>query len=204
MRRFINLLLFLSAGISGCTTVPAPKYYRVLLDPTEATAPPFSTPVASLRVARFQAVPPLRQDSIVIYRDSSPRVDFSPYDRWESSPPDIVNRKLTEAFRESRLFSRVECQPSTTPADYILRGRILRFNQLKTQNGSYGEVALEIEFQNYKTHAIIWSAMVQYREKARADDIEAVIDAVGSSLRYCIGQIVQNVKMGTAFRQSLQ
>jgi ABC-type uncharacterized transport system auxiliary subunit len=150
-------------------------------------------------VARFRAIPPLRQDSIVTYRKDSARIDFSPDDYWEGSPPDIVKREVTEAFRASQLFKRVDSRPGNPPATYLIRGRVLRFNQLQTDDGSYGEVGLAVEFVDQKNRAILWSAVLQSREKANGDDVEAVSRAVGVALQDCIREMIQRVKQATAY-----
>lgn len=197
-----KLLFVLVLSVYGCTTVPEPKYYRIPTDASAASNTSFQSYQESLRVARFHAIPPLRQDRIVTYREGAALVDFSPFECWESPPPEIVNRKLAEAFRASQLFSRVDNRPSRPPADYILRGRILQFNQLHAEDGLYGEVGLEVEFVHRETSAILWSAVIRARERAECDNAEAASHAVGDALAQCIGQILQQVKQVTAYHGS--
>lgn len=204
IKRSAKLLFILVVYIYGCAAVPAPRYYRVPLDISAVSDVSFQSCRESLRVARFHAVAPLRQDSIVTYQDESALIDFSPYDRWESSPPDIVSRKLAEAFRASRLFSQVDSQPGRPPTNYLIRGKILRFNQLEARQGLYGEVELEVEFVSQKNREILWSAVIRDREITKGDDPEAVVLAVSEALRQCILQILQQVKQATAYHESLR
>lgn len=202
IKRSAGFLLILVASVCGCTAVPAPKYYRVPLDISAVCDAPSQSHGESLRVARFHAVAPLRQDSLVTYHDGSNLVEFSPYACWESSPPDIVSRKLVEAFLASRLFGHVDSQPSNPPANYLIRGRILRFNQLKTDHGLYGEVGLGVEFVDQENREILWSAVIRDRQKAKGNDAEAGILAVGAALQLCIREVLQQVKQVTAYRES--
>lgn len=199
-----KFLLVVVALLYGCVAGPSPKYYRVPLDTTALCDAPFRSHRESLRVARFKAITPLRQDSIVTYRTESALVDFSSNDRWESTPSDIVTRKLAEAFRASQIFSRVDQRPDRQPADYLIRGKILRFNRLETVDGLYGEVWLEVEFFDHETREILWSAVIRDLQKADADHTEAAIEAVSKALGQCILQIVHQVKHTTASHQRIR
>ncbi|MBW2056744.1 MAG: membrane integrity-associated transporter subunit PqiC [Deltaproteobacteria bacterium] len=201
IKPYSRLSIALLAFICGCTTVPTPKYYRIPLDTPPASDASLRPCRESLRIARFHAVAPLRQDSVVTYQEGSPLVSFSPSECWESSPPDMVTRKLTQAFWAVRLFSRVDSRPSTPPATYLIRGKILRFNRLQTAHGLYGEVELQVEFVDMRNREILWSARIQARKKARDRGREAAILAVGAALQQCIGQVVQRVEQASAYRR---
>jgi ABC-type uncharacterized transport system auxiliary subunit len=202
--RAIGCFFLLVTVLCGCASVPAPKYYRVPLDLSALDSALFRTYSESIRVAAFRAAAPLRQDSIVTYRDDCPVIEFSDNCLWESSPPSLIRQKLTEAFRACSLFNRVESQPGRPPTNYVLRGQILRFNHLQTSDGSYGEVGLAVEFVSHEDHEILWSTIVRVREKAQSDSPEAVVLAVSKALHHCILQIVQQVNHATAFRSSIR
>ena len=89
-KRSAKLLLLLVALVCGCAAVPATKYYRVPTDISAACDISVHSYQESLRVARFDAIAPLSQDSIVTYQEGSALIDFSPHAYWESSPSDIV------------------------------------------------------------------------------------------------------------------
>lgn len=202
--RAVVCLFLLVTLFGGCASVQAPKYYRVPLDLSALDSVPFRTYSESIRVTAFRAAAPLRQDSIVTYRDDCPVIEFSDNCLWESSPPSLIRQKLTEAFRACSLFNRVESQPGRPPTHYILRGQVLRFNHLKTRDGSYGEVGLAVEFISRENNEILWSTIVRFREKAQSDSQEAVVLAVSQALHHCILQIVQQVNHATASRSSIR
>jgi ABC-type uncharacterized transport system auxiliary subunit len=199
-RSFLCLFL-VGALFFGCSSVPAPKFYRVSLDLSAINSAPLGPLRQSIRVAPFRAVSPFRQDSIVTYCEDSPLIRFSGDCLWESSPPDMVRQKLAEAFRASGLFTRVESQPGRPHADYIIRGQILRFNELETSEGSYGEVGLAVQFLSHEKHEILWSTIVSVREKAQTDSSESVALAVSEALHQCIVYIIQHVNHATASRR---
>jgi ABC-type uncharacterized transport system auxiliary subunit len=174
------------------------------MDTPAISGSPIQSNQESLRVARFQAVTPLRQDGIVTYQEGFALVQFAQDACWESSPSDMVGERLVEAFQVAQLFSRVDTHPSRAPADYLVRGRILRFNQLQTGHGLYGEVGLAVEFIDQENGAILWSTIIRAREKAEGDDMEAAVHAVGEALQQCIRQIVQQVKQIKAYHGSVQ
>jgi len=201
--RALVCFFLLVTFLCGCASAPAPRYYRVPLDLSALDSAFFRTHGQSIRVAAFRASAPLRQDSIVTYRDDCPVIEFSENCLWESSPPSLVRQKLTEAFRMCSLFNRVESQPGRPPAHYVLRGQILRFNHLQTSDGSYGEVGLAVEFASREDHEILWSTIVRVREKAQSDSPEAVVIAVSKALHQCIIQIVHQVNHATASRSKI-
>ncbi len=157
-----------------------------------------------LRVARFKAITPLRQDSIVTYRTESALVHSSTNEHWKTTPPDIVTRKLAQASGASRIFRRVAQRPDRQPANHLIRGKILRFNRLETVDGVYGEVWLEVEFFDHETREILWSEVIRDLQKADAEHTEAAIEAVSRSLRQCILEIVHLVKETTASHQKIR
>ena len=197
INRCAKVLVILVAVLHGCVSAPAPRYYRVPLDFSITNGTSYRPSRGSLRVARFRAVPPLRQDSIVTYQEESPLIEFSPSALWESSPTDIVNVKLAEAFRVEHMFTRVQNRPGRPMADYVIKGKIFRFNRLETSDGLYGEVGLEVELVEQETREILWSAVIKVREKAGSDDPQAVALAVSKALKQCILQITQQVQEAT-------
>ena len=201
INRLVRVLFVLTILLCGCASTPTPRYYRVYLDSEVVNDGSFQSYRDSLRVAPFRAAAPLRQDSIVTYQDQSARIEFTPYDVWETSPSQIVRQKLAEAFHASRIFHRVETRPSRPAAEYLIRGRIIRFNQLQTSDGLYGEVGLEVELVRQSTGEILWSTVLRAREEARGSDTEAAVIAVSEALRHCILQIIQQVKQTTASHQ---
>jgi len=201
--RSLVCLFLLGTLFCGCASVPAPKFYRIPLDLSAINSAPLGAPSESIRVAPFRAISPFRQDSIVTYCEDSPLIRFSGDCLWESSPSDMVKRKLAEAFRACGLFTRVESQPGRPQADYIIRGQILRFNGLETSKGSYGEVGLAVEFLSQEDHEILWSTIVSVREKAQTDSPESVALAVSEALHECILYIIQHVNHATASRRPI-
>jgi ABC-type uncharacterized transport system auxiliary subunit len=137
----------------------------------------------------------------VTLREGSNRIDFSLHEYWESSPPDIVSRELAEAFRTSQLFSRVDRRPGRPRADYLIRGRLLRFNQLRKTHALYGEVGLVVEFIRQEDRAVLWSSTVTAAQEANGTDTEAATQAVGDALGQCIRQIVYQINRVAAYQR---
>jgi len=202
MKRLAGLLSILSAFACGCAAVPEPRYYRVPLDIPTVFEDSLQSYGESLRIARFDAIVPLRQDSIVTYQEKSTLIDYSSCDFWESSPSEIVSRQLAHAFRACQLLSRVDRHPVRPPAKYLINGKIQRFNQLQTKHGLYGEVALEVQFIDQGRQQILWTTTIRELKKAEGDDSEAAVLAVSEALGQCIVQILQQVKQGTAYHEA--
>ncbi len=131
--------------VSGC--VPANRqsarleYYTLEYpSPMQAAHPPL--PVV-LKMKRFSAAPEFRSDRMV-YRER----DFSRnsyfYNRWRSTPADMVTYFLGRDLREGGLFQAVINPESGIGATHVLEGEVLEFMEQDGVDNWTGRVAVSV------------------------------------------------------------
>ena len=137
-----SLLLAGCAGGGG--SIPEPRIYRIAVPPPSNTAA--SPRPLTLGVAVLGGAETYRQERLV-YRTTPYQVAFYPYDRWEMAPVEMVTDALIGHLRGAGLFRRVVPYGRDGRADYVLRGRLLRFDQEDTGSGTQWTAVVELEYQ---------------------------------------------------------
>jgi ABC-type uncharacterized transport system auxiliary subunit len=135
-------LLF--AGCFGSGNVPETRHYHIaVLPPSPSSQPPL--PI-TLAITPLDGNETYRQDRLV-YRSGPYRVDTYPYDRWELSPVAMVTDALTAHLRATGLFRQVLPYQLDGGVDYVLRGRLLRFDQEDAGPGTPWTAVVEVEYE---------------------------------------------------------
>lgn len=137
------LLVFLSAGMTGCITVKQPynkiSYYTLEYDP-----PPISdlTPLpASIRIERFTVAPSYNTENM-IFREKAYTRDAYPYHKWHANPGRLVQDFLKRDLLKSGLFTAVFPATGRFAASYVLNGSVDEF--LEQDNAKNWEVVLAV------------------------------------------------------------
>lgn len=171
--------------LAACASPPQPRYFRVEVPPPGPVAGP-ALPV-TLGVARVQAPEPYRQERI-IYQASPYRVEYYPYDRWESSPAEMVDQLLFEQCAASGRFQRVVLWRRDA-ADYQLQARLLRFEEVDEARDWYGLVELEYEVADGRGRSLLRD-ITRQRVKADAHTVESIVEALSRGLQISLREMV--------------
>ena len=187
-------LLLLS--LTGCGKVPKSHYYT--LESSLPLPPPAVTVPVEISVARFRASQALSQDRLM-YRPSPYRVDFYEYHRWADAPPDLVTQNLILHLRRSGMFRAVTSMRDGVSADYLLRGRIERLEEVDSAEGVSARVALSVELVDMKTRARVWTGQGSHETPVNERSVEGVARALNEGLRESLDQILRG--LATHFQQ---
>ncbi len=196
MNRLTSLVIGLSALVflSACGGVPPTFYYRVdtPLEGGNDTVPHFHK---TLAVAQFGADALYETDKIV-YRSSPYEARFYHYRRWVAPPKKIVTENVVRQFQASDLFKRVVRIPSPSPADYVLRGNVLAFEEWDEGGDWFGVVTLEFTLIDALSSEVVWEQVFSERTPAERKEPVAVVKAISESLDRVIDQSVTSMKSG--------
>ncbi len=186
-----GLALLLLLG--GCAAAPEMRYYRVESPaPPRATDPPL--PI-TLGIARLSAPEPYQQERI-IYRASPYRVQSYPYDRWESSPAEMVDALLLERFAESGRFQRV-IPWRRERVDYRLQARLRRFEEVDEGDNWFGVTELTYELLDGSGRSLLRETASQ-RVRAERKSVEAVVEALSRGLQAALDEAIQRTGAAVA------
>ncbi|HXW17440.1 MAG TPA: ABC-type transport auxiliary lipoprotein family protein, partial [Candidatus Acidoferrales bacterium] len=128
------------------------------------------------------SAPNLFRDDRLVYSNGS--VELGAYDdhRWAEPPPEMVENMLLESLRASGQYRTVERISSSARGDFILRGRLLAFNELDTaQVGA--QFSLQLELFDRKAGAVVWTQTYSHDEPATGKTISAIVEALQTNVR---------------------
>lgn len=178
--------------LSGCGggRVPATQYYK--LDIPAAPAPAGPTVSASLRIEPFETTALLRQDRIV-YRPSPVEVGFYEYHRWAEPPNDTLTRALADQLTRRRVFQSVEVSDSGDKADYVLRGRIERLQEVDYMGGVRVQVSISAQLDDPVQQQTIWSSVASSDSIVTKSNVQAVVAAMSQASQQSISRLMTDV-----------
>ena len=138
------VLPWLLAGCFGPGNIPETRHYRIAVAPP---SPSSQAPLPiTLGVAALSGPETYRQDRLV-YRSGPYRVDSYPYDRWEAPPVTMMTDALAAHLRAARFFRQVVPYQLDGRVDYVLRGRLLRFDEEDGGPGTPWTAVVELEYE---------------------------------------------------------
>jgi ABC-type uncharacterized transport system auxiliary subunit len=129
LRRSAAALGLVGALVSASCGGALPKTHYYTL---QAPAPPPSNDPRTnfvLGVERLRAPEMLRDDRIVYY-ESPTQMNFYQYHRWGSDPATMLAEFLAQWIDGMGVFAQVRLLPGREPLDYVLRGRLLSFEEV--------------------------------------------------------------------------
>ncbi len=163
--------------LAGCaqTHVPQDHYYRLHL-PAPVR---LETPVlpGTLVVRRLDADGLLQGRSIVHSRAGARlEAEAYHYHHWTDIPPVMLQQQLVAYLRSAGIAGRVAAASSDMQPDYIVTGRIRRFERL-VDGGVSGVIELELTLIRVASGRLLYNHV--YRRETRASS-RAMLDTVAA------------------------
>ena len=177
----LALALLLSAGFSGCGGKILPTNYYVLEFPPAPLVQVDPFP-ASVVVMPFRASQMLTQDRIV-YRPAAGEVGFYEYHRWAEDPRQTITSTLIERLRARRTFETVVPFDGRTEADYILRGRIEKLEEVDFGGGVSVHVRLSAELVSFDERKAVWQGVSEQKGQVAVGEVSAVVAEMSRAAR---------------------
>ncbi len=188
---FMALAFFLEA-CGGPANIPEPRYFRIAAMPPLASAPA-PLPI-TLGVAPLGGPETYRQERLV-YRTENYRVDFYPYDRWEVPPVEMVTDALIRHVRAAGLFRQVVPYARDGRADYVLRGRLLRFDEEDGGPGTPWTAVVELDYQvvDPQKGDVIASGVARAALPVEGRQPASIVAALSAATRDALGSLTSQV-----------
>jgi ABC-type uncharacterized transport system auxiliary subunit len=170
---------------TSCGSVPKTSYYTLRLP----AAPPAVDPKTSfsLGVEHFRAAEVLRDDRIVFYK-SPTELDFYQYHRWSADPAGMLTERVARWLSQTGLFAEVRTLPTREAVDYVLRGRLLNFEEVDDEGPGKGRVAFGLALVRSRDHRVVWSFERQAEHSVEGQGMPGVVDALNASTEDLLGQ----------------
>jgi len=172
----------LAAGIvlllAGCGAAKPIKYYS--LDAPAITPSGPRTDVALL-IGRFGA-PTLYRDTRIVYRTGANELGVYEAHRWVEAPAIMVQEMVLQYLRRSGRYKSVQNIASNAQGDYIVRGRIERFEQVE-QKPITARVWLHMSLYDPKGGSTVWAQNYEHDEDAAGTDLDSIVAALDKNLQ---------------------
>ncbi len=183
----------LVAACGGGGGVPEPRFYRIAYAPPPAASAGAPLPV-TLGVAGLGGPETYRQERLV-YRTLPHKVGFYPYDRWEVPPVEMVTDALIGHLRAAGLFRRVVPYTRDGQVDYVLRGRLLRFDEEDGGPGTPWAAVVELDYQLVDPHKgqVVSSGGARASLPVQGRQPDAIVESLSAATREALGSVAAQV-----------
>jgi len=170
--------------LAGCGTARPIKYYS--LDPPAVT-PAAQQLDVSLLIGRIGA-PLVYRDTRIVYRTGANELGLYDEHRWAEAPALMVEEMLLQSLRKSGRYRSVQMMASNAQGDYIVRGRVERFEQVEGKPMT-ARIWLHLSLYEPKTGHTVWTQNYEQDEDVAGSEISAVVAALDHNLQRGIREI---------------
>jgi len=183
----VAALALAAVALASCGSASRPNYYTLRVPAAPAANDPKTAAV--LGVERLSAPEVLRNDRILYY-ESPTRLNFYENHRWSSDPSSLVRDSLAGQLSQAGVFSEVRLLPARDPVDYLLRGRLLNFDEVDYEGGAKGRVRLELTLVRVRDRKVLWSDVRQAQVPAPGKEVAGVVEAVNAASDQVLKELV--------------
>lgn len=195
--RYLPFILLAFAGGCGVAGSDVPETRYFVID-YSLVASRNSGPVmpVSIGVDKFRSDAVYRTDKIV-YRKVPYQIDFYPYEKWGARPNEIVTDRLIDHLLAVRKFREVIRASSGARSDYLVRGRVKRFEEDSSKG--YSAVAqLEISLIYRKTGKVLLNRRLLRRTAAKSKPPQGFVNAMAENLKSMLSQLALEISGAVA------
>ena len=199
MRRTVTTIVCCLATLVilvGCGRVRYPTYYTLNL-PAPPDPPVAENVHAALAIREFSAPAYLRQGAIV-YKPSPDQIGFYAFHRWAINPCQFVTNSVIERLRASGDFARVKSYDGRPDVDYVLSGRLEKFEELDYADGVRVEVAISAQMTNLATGQTVWTNAVSEVGAVNKRDVPAVVSEMNRTMERAIKELLSAIPVDVA------
>lgn len=182
MRRSL-LRAIAAVGLAcGCAGGPTPRthYWRL-----EAPAPGGEAPVRLPGVVQVErpSASGLLQTRPLLVSDAARPNALAQYDYhvWTEAPPELVQRTLADHLRAAGVARRVVTPELRVPADYVVSGRLRRFERVRAAQGDRVAVELDLVLRRSADGALLWQGSYRSERALRGEDMDAAVSSLGEA-----------------------
>ncbi|HMD32000.1 MAG TPA: ABC-type transport auxiliary lipoprotein family protein [Candidatus Acidoferrales bacterium] len=171
--------------LEGACGAARPVYYYSLDPP--AVTPSAQRLEVSLLIGHVGA-PLVYRDTRIVYRTGPNELGLYQDHRWAAPPAEQVEEMFFQSLRASKRYQSVQLVASNAQGDYVLRGRVDRFEEVDGKPLST-RVWLHFSLYDPKEGKTVWNQDYQRDEEASGTDVSSVAAALNHNLQQGVLQI---------------
>jgi len=145
MRRLHSTVFLLTLTLAACTAPPPPpdRFYRV--EPPPPAARFVKPPLAGvLEVGRLTSDGAVAERALAFVTHENGPLGHYKYDLWSESPSVMIQDRLAQYLTLAGAAEKVVTPELQVPPDWILRGKVRRFEQLASGTQVVVEIQLAV------------------------------------------------------------
>ncbi|HKM91442.1 MAG TPA: ABC-type transport auxiliary lipoprotein family protein [Candidatus Acidoferrales bacterium] len=174
--------------LAGCGAARPIKYYS--LDPPAVT-PAAQRLDVSLLIGRIGA-PLVYRDTRIVYRTGANELGLYDEHRWAEAPALMVEEMLLQSLRKSGRYRSVQLIASNAQGDYIVRGRVERFEEVEGKPMT-ARVWLHLSLYDPKTGHTVWTQNYEQDQDVAGSDVASVAAAMSQNLQHGIQELAAGI-----------
>jgi ABC-type uncharacterized transport system auxiliary subunit len=189
MRSSLTLSLAIASIVLGASCVSSrPVHYYTL----QSVAPPAvpGKPDGLVLLVGPIITPEALQDGRIRYRSGASQAGAYEYHRWTERPGEMVRNSLLRSLRASGKYRRVIESSSAASGDYLLRGKLLEFDEVDNNGAIVTRISLQVELIDRKTNRNVWDRIVEREEPVGAKSVPDVVQSLDRNLQRVVGEAV--------------
>jgi len=190
---FLIVAMIVALGASGCGgKIPPTHYYKLNIPPAPVAAQGGGNNTAILMPFRGSKL--LTQDKIV-YRPNPEEVGFYEYHRWAEDPRTTIAQSMLDHLRGKKTFGRIVMFDGRTMADYIVRGRIDRLEEVDSPDGSDVRVAFRIsaEVLSVEGREPLWVGSHAETLQVTTRDVRTVVSTMSDAAAKSVAKLAADI-----------
>jgi ABC-type uncharacterized transport system auxiliary subunit len=164
---------------AGCIDTRPVHYYTIETPP--APVPPAASTGPALLIGNIW-VPQELQDGRIRYRVGSNEVGAYQFHRWSEPLGTMISESLVRTLRASGKYRSVMEGNSSTPGDYVVRGRLYEFDEVDRETIETS-ISLRVDLVDEKTKLIVWQNLVRHEEPVRSKKVQDVVASLDRNLQ---------------------
>jgi ABC-type uncharacterized transport system auxiliary subunit len=180
----VAALAVVSVVALGACGSARPIYYYTLDPPAIAPAPQKLD--VSLLIGRVGA-PLVYRDTRIVYRTGPNEMGLYQDHRWAASPAELVEEMLLQSLRRSGRYRSVQLLASNAHGDFILRGRVERFEEVEQPLSS--RVWLHFSLYDPSTGTTVWNQDYQQDQGVSGTQVSDVAASLNQNLQQGLLQV---------------
>ena len=169
--------------------VPPTLFYVLDLSAPAPAADPLDSTAMLMPVRTGRVVGQGR----IVYRESREQVGFYEYHRWAEDPEETVARALRSELLASGTFASVVPFDGRTKADFLLRGELLRLEEIDYGGPVRAEAEISLELVDAATGRVVWSRSVARDGPVAASAVPAVVSGMSLAAAQAIRQLAKEL-----------
>ena len=200
LRRF--LLAFLAAAaivaLPACALrpIPATRFYRLAAPPVEPAAARAPRLSGVLVVERFSADDLLAERPILYSNGTGLELHQHRYHHWVEPPTDMLQQQLVSYLQATGAASMVTTPEARVRPDFVLRGRLTRFERIVGAEGGNGvRVCIEtrVSLTRVADRRLLWSERYRVELPASGTAVAASVAAFDQGIDELITHVAAGI-----------